>query len=70
MNVTRGRYNVSVIGYSGPISTNQNSQIDSSSELDGVGKSSFCARFMYPHQVKILKICSIFMPCNGDQFGV
>ena len=60
MNVTRGRYNVSVIGYSGPISTNQNSQIDSSSELDGVGKSSFCARFMYPHQVKILKFISIF----------
>lgn len=44
------RYNISVIGYSGPIPTQNASQMVSSSELDGIGKSSFCARFMYPNQ--------------------
>ena len=39
---------MSVIGYSGPISSSD-VQV-SQSELDGTGKSSFCARFMYPNQ--------------------
>ena len=43
------RYNISVIGASGPIPC-QNAQVCQSSELDGIGKSSFCARFMYPDQ--------------------
>ncbi|CAG5095953.1 Oidioi.mRNA.OKI2018_I69.XSR.g14414.t1.cds [Oikopleura dioica] len=46
---TSSSYKVSVIGCSGPVASNSN-QLGGDSDLVGIGKSSFCARFMYPDQ--------------------
>ena len=49
-------YKVSVIGCSGPVGSNQNQLGQIDSDLVGIGKSSFCARFMYPDQVLFLPL--------------
>jgi len=42
-----------VIGFSGPVEEKEKRKDHSDSIIDGIGKSSFCARFIKPHQVKI-----------------
>lgn len=46
-------YNISVIGFSGPVEEKEKRKDHSDSIIDGIGKSSFCARFIKPHQVKL-----------------
>ena len=42
-------YNISVVGFSGPVEL-ENKKDATDSIIDGIGKSSFCARFTQPHQ--------------------
>ena len=46
-------YNISVIGFSGPVEEKEKRKDHSDSIIDGIGKSSFCARFIKPHQVNL-----------------
>ena len=41
-----------MIGFSGPVEEKEKRKDHSDSIIDGIGKSSFCARFIKPHQVK------------------
>ena len=60
-------YKVSVIGCSGPVGSNQNQLGQIDSDLVGIGKSSFCARFMYPDQV--LSTVSSRQPATKKKTG-
>ena len=42
-----------MIGFSGPVEEKEKRKDHSDSIIDGIGKSSFCARFIKPHQVKL-----------------
>ena len=54
-------YNISVVGFSGPIegipSHGSIGAKDPDAIIDGIGKSSFCARFCSPHQVNNPEEC-------------
>ena len=43
-----------MIGFSGPVEEKEKRKDHSDSIIDGIGKSSFCARFIKPHQVRFL----------------
>ena len=49
-------YNISVIGFSGPVEEKEKRKDHSDSIIDGIGKSSFCARFIKPHQVNLRQV--------------
>ena len=49
-------YNISVIGFSGPVEEKEKRKDHSDSIIDGIGKSSFCARFIKPHQVNLTQV--------------
>ena len=42
-------YNISVVGFSGPVEV-ESKKDATDSIIDGIGKSSFCARFIKNHQ--------------------